>query len=153
MKLVFYQPEIPQNIGTLLRLAVCLNLEVDLIEPLGFVLTDRRFQRAGMDYLTQARINRHISWPSFKEKLPESQRLLALVPGVPTPYFNFSFQPCDHILVGSESKGLPQDIQDQATACLAIPMVEGKRSLNVALAATLVVGEALRQTNLFPKCH
>lgn len=149
MRFVLFQPEIPQNVGTLLRLAACLGVGVDLIEPLGFLFSDRHFRRAGMDYLEQVDVLRHDSWSVYLEKKAPG-RIIALSSQAPVSYLETTFSPDDHLLVGPESYGLPLEIQDQAALCLAIPMQPGCRSLNVAIAATLVLGEALRQTNLFP---
>lgn len=149
MRLVLFQPEIPQNLGTLLRLSACLNVAVDLIEPLGFLLSDRHFQRAGMDYLTRVTLNRYSSWDIYL-KTPPPGRLIALASQEKISYLDINFRPDDNLLVGPESCGLPAGVQQQAALCAAIPMQPGCRSLNMAVAATLVLGEALRQTRLFP---
>lgn len=149
MRLVLFQPEIPQNVGTLLRLAACLGVAVDMIEPLGFVLSDRHFQRAGLDYLDRVALHRQASWETYLSQKPPG-RLIALAAQAPMSYLEIAFQPEDHLLVGPESCGLPREIQEQAVLQVAIPMEPKCRSLNVAVAVALVLGEALRQTQLFP---
>jgi tRNA (cytidine/uridine-2'-O-)-methyltransferase len=157
MRLALFEPDIPQNAGTLLRLGACLNVGVDIIEPCGFLLTDRGLKRAGMDYLALAALQRHSSWEAFqadraREGGPNQTkgRLILLTTRAAQPYAGFAFAPGDTLLVGRESAGVPQAVHDAADARLLIPMQAGARSLNVALAAAMVLGEALRQCNLFP---
>lgn len=146
MRLALFQPDIPQNSGTLIRMAMCLNLAVDIIEPCGFVFSDRQLRRAGMDYLSQADVTRHPSWNAFVETtLGREARLVVLSTKAETPYTDFAFRSNDIIMVGRESAGVPDDVFDTADARLTIPMNEGARSLNVAIAAAMVVGEGLRQ--------
>jgi tRNA (cytidine/uridine-2'-O-)-methyltransferase len=148
-RLALFEPDIPQNAGALLRLGACLGVPVDIIEPCGFVLGDRRLRRAGMDYLTQADWRRHVSWTSFlAERAPG--RLLLLTTRGETRYDRFRFAPGDTLLVGRESAGVPDAVHEAAAARLKIAMRPGARSLNVALAAAMVLGEALRQTEGFP---
>jgi tRNA (cytidine/uridine-2'-O-)-methyltransferase len=150
MRLALYQPDIPQNAGSLLRLGACLGVGVDIIEPCGFLLTDRNFRRAGLDYLGQGDWTRHASWEAFQaSRLPG--RLVLLTTQAAQPYAGFDFVPGDTILMGRESAGAPRDVHAAADARLLIPMRPGLRSLNVAQAAAMVLGEALRQTRLFPK--
>ncbi|HET7083728.1 MAG TPA: tRNA (cytidine(34)-2'-O)-methyltransferase [Rhizomicrobium sp.] len=148
MRLALYEPDIPQNAGSLMRLGACLGVGVDVIEPCGFLLTDRNFRRAGMDYLKSAEICRHPSWARFREAF--SGRLVLLTTGGDMAYTDFAFARGDTLLVGRESAGVPQEVHDAAYARLVIPMRPGQRSLNVAQAAAMVLGEALRQTSLFP---
>jgi tRNA (cytidine/uridine-2'-O-)-methyltransferase len=150
MRLTLFQPEIPQNTGTLIRLGACLNVPIDLIEPCGFVLTDKGLKRAGMDYIDLAVLNRYISWKDFMDNRPLG-RLIFLTPESPTPYHLFSFNHNDTLLLGSESTGIPQELYSNMDATVSIPMVPERRSLNVAIAAAMVLGEALKQTNLFPR--
>jgi tRNA (cytidine/uridine-2'-O-)-methyltransferase len=148
MRLVLFQPDIPQNTGALLRLAGCLGLGVDLIEPAGFVLSDRRLMRAGMDYIDLVPLARHASWEAF---LKERQgRLVLLTTRAETVYGDFAFAPSDILLLGRESAGVPDNIHRSADARVRVPMVQGARSLNVALAAAMVLSEALKQTDGFP---
>jgi len=148
LRLALYQPDIPQNAGSLMRLCACLGVAMDVIEPCGFLLSDRNFRRAGMDYLRGLDFTRHASWEEF---LAQRQgRLLLITTKASTPYFDFSFAPGDTLLVGRESAGVPDAVHGCADVRLIIPMRPGMRSLNVAQAAAMVVGEALRQTALFP---
>lgn len=148
LRIALYQPDIPQNTGTLLRLGACLGVAVDIIEPCGFVITDRGLQRAGMDYLDMAAMRRHDSWTAFRNDLDQRQgRLILLTTKAADAYTAFRFQPDDTILLGRESAGVPVEVHDRADARLVIPMLTGRRSINVALAGAMVLGEALRQTN------
>jgi len=149
MRIALYQPDIPQNAGSLMRLGACLGVAMDVIEPCGFLLSDRNFRRAGMDYLAQLDLTRHASWDEFRSRT--RGRLLLLTTKASTPYFGFAFAPGDTLLVGRESAGVPDEVHEAADARLAIPMRPGLRSLNVAQAAAMVLGEALRQTALFPE--
>ncbi len=147
MRLALYQPDIPQNTGTLLRTAMCLDMAVDIIEPCGFVFSDRQLKRAGMDYLQDADVTRHSSWDVFKQALDaQGVRLVLLSTKAETVYTDFSFQPDDIIMVGRESAGVPDDVFAAAHAQLRVPMARSARSLNVAIAAAMVLGEGLRQT-------
>ena len=150
MRLALFEPDIPQNTGTLIRLGACLGVAVDIIEPCGFVLSDRRLRRAGLDYLALAHVSRHDSWAAFDAARPQGARLVLLTTQGTLPYHRFAFAPADIILVGRESAGVPEAVHEAATARLVIPMQPGLRSLNVALAAAMVLGEALRQTALLP---
>ncbi len=148
MRLALYEPDIPQNAGALMRLGACLGVGVDVIEPLGFVLSDRRLRRTGMDYLEGLDLVRHASWDAYLKA--RKGRLLLLTTKGDAAYHHFSFQPEDTLLLGRESAGVPLDVHQSADARLAIPLMAGRRSLNVALAAAIVLGEALRQTGLLP---
>lgn len=150
MRLALYQPDIPQNAGSLMRLGACLGVGIDVIEPCGFLLTDRNFRRAGMDYLKSADIRRHASWTRFRDGL-SGQRLVLLTTRGAMAYADFAFQASDTLLVGRESAGVPDEVHAAADARLVIPLKPGLRSLNVAQAAAMVLGEALRQTGLFPQ--
>ena len=148
MRLALYQPDIPQNAGSLMRLGACLGVGIDVIEPCGFLLTDKNFRRAGMDYLAAGDIVRHASWARFREGF--TGRLILLTTKAAIAYRDFAFLPGDTLMVGQESAGVPDDIHESADARLVIPMRSGMRSLNVAQAAAMVLGEALRQTRSFP---
>jgi tRNA (cytidine/uridine-2'-O-)-methyltransferase len=148
MRLALFEPDIPQNCGTLLRLAACLGLAVDIIEPCGFLWDDRRLRRAGMDYLESVAVTRHSSWATFRASF--AGRLVLLTTRAEAPYAAFAFRPDDTLLVGRESAGVPAAVHAAAGARLRIPMRAGTRSLNVAIAAAMVLGEALRQTKGFP---
>jgi len=146
MRLVIFQPDIPQNTGTMLRLAACFGLSVDLIEPCGFVFDDRRLRRAGMDYLEGVDLTRYRSWDSYLDwRQHHPSRLLLLTTKTEERYSDIAFQPTDSLLVGQESAGVPQHVHDKADGRITIPMRPGFRSLNVAVAAALVIGEAQRQ--------
>lgn len=151
MRLALYQPDIPQNTGALMRLAACLGVALDLIEPAGFLLSDRRLKRAGMDYLEGLELARHRSWTSYLEARPPGTRLVLLTTRGSMLYHRFMFEPEDTLLVGRESAGVPEPVHAAADARLCVPMRPGMRSLNVALAAGIVLGEALRQTGLLPE--
>ena len=155
MRLALYEPDIPQNAGSLMRLGACLGVGIDVIEPCGFLLTDRNFRRAGMDYLKSADIRRHASWTRFRDGFSADrgagQRLVLLTTRGAMAYADFAFQASDTLLVGRESAGVPQEVHEAADARLVIPLQPGLRSLNVAQAAAMVLGEALRQTGLFPQ--
>ena len=148
MRLALFEPDIPQNCGTLLRLAACLGLGVDVIEPCGFVWGDRRLRRAGMDYLAEVEVTRHASWAAYREAL--TGRLLLLTTRAEQPYTTFAFDNGDSLLLGRESAGVPPAVHEAADARIKIPMRPGLRSINVALAAAMVLGEALKQTDGFP---
>ncbi|WP_040475919.1 tRNA (cytidine(34)-2'-O)-methyltransferase [Paramagnetospirillum caucaseum] len=151
LRLALYQPDIPQNAGTLLRLSACLGVAVDIIEPCGFVLDERKVRRAGMDYIDQARYARHSSWESFAAALAaEGRRLVLLTTGAEMRHDRFPFQAGDTIMVGRESSGVPREVAERAHARIRIPMRAGARSLNVALAASVATAEALRQLDGFP---
>lgn len=149
MRLALYEPDIPQNAGALLRLGACLGVPVDVIEPCGFLLDDRKLRRAGMDYLGAAELTRHSSWQAFRESAPD--RLILLTTAGDRTYTDFVFRENDTLMVGRESAGVPESVHDAAQARLAIPMRPDMRSINVALAAAMVLGEALRQTGLLPQ--
>jgi tRNA (cytidine/uridine-2'-O-)-methyltransferase len=150
MRLALYQPDIPQNAGAVLRLGACLGVAVDIIEPAGFVLDDRRLRRAGMDYIARAEWTRHDSWARYAASRGPG-RLVLLTTAGDLAYHRFAFRPGDTLLLGRETAGVPPEIHAAADARLRVPMAAGARSLNVALAAALVLGEALRQTGLIPE--
>jgi tRNA (cytidine/uridine-2'-O-)-methyltransferase len=148
VRLALFEPDIPQNAGSLIRLGTCLGVGVDIIEPCGFLLTDRGLKRAGMDYLKSADFRRHESWDRFQRHFrqePEGRLVLLTTLG-DQPYTDFRFRPGDTLMVGRESAGVPPHVHDAADARLVIPMMPGRRSLNVAQAAAMVLGEAIRQT-------
>jgi tRNA (cytidine/uridine-2'-O-)-methyltransferase len=161
MRLALYQPDIPQNCGAVIRLAACLGAGLDIIEPCGFVLDDRRLKRAGLDYHALAEVTRHRSWTAFwtawqaaraaaDEASGAPGRLLLLTTQGDRPYTDFAYRPDDVLLLGRESAGVPAEVHAAADARLVIPLRPGCRSLNVAQAAAMALGEALRQTRSFP---
>lgn len=153
MRIALYQPDIPQNAGTIMRLAACLDLDIDLIEPAGFDASDRNLRRAGLDYLQHLRLTRHVSWEAFEEWRKtqiEAPRLVLLTTRGSVSHLETRFTETDILLLGRESAGVPEIVHQAAEARVRIPMRAGLRSLNVAVSAAIVVGEALRQTGGFP---
>ncbi len=147
LRIALYQPDIPGNTGTILRLAACLGFGVDIIEPAGFDISDRNLKRAGMDYLGSVSLMRHVNWQTFDEwRRTENRRLVLASTKAALPYVDFTYQPGDILLFGRESAGVPDNVHDTAEARVLIPMREGQRSINVAMSAAMIVGEALRQT-------
>jgi tRNA (cytidine/uridine-2'-O-)-methyltransferase len=148
LRIALYQPDIPGNTGTILRLAACLGLAVDIIEPAGFDLSDKNLKRAGMDYIASVTLTRHINWERFEEvRLQQGRRLVLASTKAAEPYTRFSFQPNDTLLFGRESAGVPDHVHDKADGRIIVPMVEGQRSLNVAMSVAMIAGEAIRQVN------
>lgn len=149
--LALFQPDIPQNTGTLIRMGACLGFVVDIIEPAGFPTADRDFLRAGMDYIDLAEVHRHASWAAFDHWRRAANRRLVLVEtGAGIAYTDFAFAPGDILLFGRESAGTPAEVAASCDAHITIPMRPNVRSLNVALAAAIVMSEALRQTATLP---
>lgn len=150
--LALYQPDIPQNTGTILRLSACLGVTVHVIGPTGFELTDRSLKRAGMDYLGHVSLVRHTGWTAFEGwRHDTGARLVLMTTRAEAPYTGFAFAAGDVILLGRESAGVPKEVHNAADHRLIVPMVAGLRSINVALAAAMTLGEALRQTDGFPR--
>ena len=150
MKIALYEPDIPQNTATILRLCACLGVEAHLIGPAGFPMTDRAFRRAGMDYLDQVALTRHVSWAAFESWRRELDlRLILMSTQADASYLGCRYDTRDVILLGRESAGVPDTVHQAADLRVKIPMRGGMRSLNVALACAMVVGEALRQTDGF----
>ncbi len=147
MRIALFQPDIPQNTGTILRLCACMDVEAHIIEPAGFPTTDRNFRRAGMDYLDHVRLVRHQSWRAFEQwRHTAGARLLLLTTSGERCYLDQQYRADDVLLLGRESAGVPDEVHTTADARLVIPMARDLRSLNVAMAAAIVLGEALRQT-------
>ncbi len=147
MRLALYQPDIPQNAGTIMRMAACLGVALDLVEPAGFDASDRNLRRAGLDYLAHLDLTRHASFEEFqKARTASGSRLVLLTTQGAIAYADFAFGPSDTLMVGRESAGVPDEVHRVADARVTIPMRAGLRSLNVAVAAAMVLGEALRQT-------
>ncbi|MBX4866648.1 tRNA (cytidine(34)-2'-O)-methyltransferase [Rhizobium bangladeshense] len=147
LRLALYQPDIPGNTGTILRLAACLGFAVDLIEPAGFDVSDRNLKRSGMDYIAAAALTRHVSWDRFEAwRATAGRRLILASTKAADRYTDFAFHSDDILLFGRESAGVPDHVHERADARILIPMVDGQRSLNVAVASAMIVGEAMRQT-------
>jgi tRNA (cytidine/uridine-2'-O-)-methyltransferase len=157
MRLALYQPDIPQNTGTLLRLGACLNLPLDIIEPCGFLFNEKAMRRAGMDYLEFADYRRHDSWEDFlayrQAHSAEYGRLVLLTTHGTQSFTDFKFLPNDIILMGRESAGVPENVHQFVDARLLIPMNPEARSINMAVSAAMAITEALRQTDGFPKIN
>jgi tRNA (cytidine/uridine-2'-O-)-methyltransferase len=147
LRIALYQPDIAGNTGTILRFAACLGLSVDIVEPAGFDLSDRNLKRAGMDYLAAVTLTRHVSWERFEEwRRTTARRLVLASTKAAAHYTDFTYRPDDILLFGRESAGVPDHVHETADGRVLIPMVEGQRSINIALSAAMICGEALRQT-------
>ena len=147
LRIALYQPDIPGNTGTILRLAACLGVSVDIIEPAGFDISDRNLKRAGMDYLSAVTLTRHVNWQAFDAwRRDEGRRLVLASTKAALPYVDFTYQANDILLFGRESAGVPDHVHETTDARVLIPMVEGQRSINVAMSVAMISGEALRQT-------
>jgi tRNA (cytidine/uridine-2'-O-)-methyltransferase len=147
MRLALYQPDIAQNTGTILRLAACLGVEAHIVEPAGFPTSDRAFRRAGMDYLDRVALVRHVTWAAFEAwRRERSLRLVLFTTRAERSYLDHRFAPDDILMFGRESAGVPDEVHAAADTRLVIPMRPGLRSLNVAMACAMALGEALRQT-------
>ena len=151
MRLALFEPDIPQNTGALLRLAACFGVEVDLIEPFGFVFDDRRLRRALLDYAARVRMHRHASWSAFLSARDPNSRLVLLTTHGTVPLHGFAFAASDTLLLGRETAGVPDFVHDAAAARVVIPLHAGNRSLNVAMAGAIALHEALRQTGQLPE--
>ena len=149
MRLSLYEPDIPQNLGAFIRLAACLGTPLDIIEPCGFPVDDKRIRRAAMDYYELATVVRHASWRAFQQDRPEGRLVLLTTAGTEL-LPQATFRANDILLFGRESAGVPAEVHQAADVRLRIPLKAGARSLNVALAAAMVLSEALRQTSGFP---
>lgn len=146
LHIALYQPDIPGNTGTILRMAACLGFAVDIVEPAGFDMSDRALKRAGMDYVEMAALTRHASWPDFDARMAgDGHRLVLFTTAATSDYRDFDFAPGDVVLFGRESAGVPEAVHQRADARLTIPMRPGARSLNLAISVAMAAGEALRQ--------
>ena len=144
MRLALYQPDQAGNVGTIIRLAACLGVPLDIVEPCGFPFSHRALKRAGMDYAEIAAVTRHASWAAFEAQA--SGRLVLLTTSGDTPLPAARFAADDILLLGSESRGAPEEVHARAELRVRIPQVEGTRSLNIAVAAGIGLAEGLRQT-------
>ena len=148
MRIALYQPEIPGNVGAILRLAACFAVGVDIVEPCGFVFSDARMKRAGMDYIDHVAIVRHRDWDAFAGSA--RGRLILLSSKATTRLTDFAFAPDDTLLMGQESAGVPDDVRDRCAAHVRIPLNPAVRSLNISVATGIALAEALRQTGKLP---
>ena len=147
MRIALYEPDIPQNTGTILRTCACLGAEAHIIEPAGFPVTDRAFRRAGLDYLDRVTITRHGSFQAFEDwRRSERLTLVLLTTAAETSYLDHIYRADQVLLFGRESAGVPEAVHKAADARLHVPIRDGLRSLNIAVAVAMVAGEALRQT-------
>lgn len=149
MRIALYQPEIPGNVGAILRLAACFSVDVDIVEPCGFVFSDARMKRAGMDYIDHVGIARHADWESFRVQAPG--RIILLSSKAQTRLNDFAFAPDDILLMGQESAGVPDDVRDACADRVRIPLNPTVRSLNISVATGIALAEALRQTGQLPR--
>lgn len=156
MRVALYQPDIAGNLGTILRTCACFDVAVDIIEPCGFPFSDRSLKRAGMDYFDHVDFKRHADWHAFLASVDshvdsQSARLVLLTSKADAAYHEFTFRPDDILLFGSESSGVPIDVNQRADERITIKMKNGMRSLNLAVSAGIALGEALKQTGQFSK--
>ena len=149
MRIALYQPEIPGNVGAILRLSACFAVGVDIIEPCGFVFSDARLRRAGMDYADHVSITRHRDWPSFRAST--TGRLILLSTKATIPLTEAGFGPEDVLLFGQESAGVPDDVRSACDLSVRIPLAPSMRSLNISVSAGIALHEALRQTGELPR--
>ena len=152
MRIALYEPDIPQNAGAILRLASCFSISVDIIEPCGFIFSNRRLKRSGMDYIDNVELKLHISWNSFYEEQQAdiSARIVLLTTKGSISHTKFQFKSNDVLLLGRESAGVPEAVHAAADARIIVPIAPETRSLNISSSAAIVLGEALRQTNAYP---
>lgn len=150
MRIALFEPDIPQNVGAILRLGACLGVAVDIVEPCGFVADDRRLKRAAMDYARRVDITRHRSWRAFLDDRGPGRLVLLTTRGEAT-LDRFAFRADDTLVLGRESASAPAHVHEAADARLRIPLADGARSLNVAVAAAMALAEALRQTDAYPR--
>ena len=149
MRIALFEPDIPQNTGNIFRLGACLGIEVDIIEPTGYIFDDKRFKRSSMDYIDHIQYKRHLDWDSFYQwNRKNNFRLILLTTKSKKKYTDYQFQHNDILLFGRESAGVPQNVHNNVDEQLTIPMVKNLRSINVSSSVALVVGEACRQLNL-----
>jgi tRNA (cytidine/uridine-2'-O-)-methyltransferase len=149
MRIALYQPEIAGNVGAILRLAACMGIGVDVIEPTGFVFSDARMKRAGMDYIGQAKMLRHLDWSTYHAQLVV--RLVLMTTKGSGSLYDFAFLPDDILMFGRESAGVPEAVAARCAARVRIPMAGSARSLNLSVSAGIAIAEALRQTGGLPK--
>lgn len=150
IRLVLYQPQIPQNVGALLRLSACWNILLECVGPFPFLWSDKHLRRAGLDYIASAQYVQYSSWDAYQETVDYAERHIVLTTQASVSFLQFSFKDTDRILLGSENGGVPNYIIEKMDACLYIPMEKGRRSLNMSMSAAIVLTEALRQIQGFP---
>ena len=149
MRIALFEPDIPQNTGNIFRLGACLGIPVDIIEPTGFIIDDKRLKRASMAYYSYLDLKKHLSWEKFYNwSIKNKYRLILLTTKSNISCYNYVFRPNDIILFGRESAGVPQSVHDSVDDRLKIPMVKGPRSINLSSSVAIVAGEMLRQLKL-----
>lgn len=154
MRLALYEPDIPQNTGTMIRLGACLGIPIDVIEPCGFPFSERALRRSGMDYVELADIRRHAGWRPFQlEQNRAGRRIVLLTTKAETAVNRFAFKADDVLMVGRESSGVPGEVHDMVDGRVRIPMIGAARSLNVAISAAIALGEAVRQCENDPQAN
>jgi tRNA (cytidine/uridine-2'-O-)-methyltransferase len=145
MRILLYQPDIPQNVGAIMRLCACFGVKLEVVEPCGFAWDERKIRRSGMDYIGNVDIVRHASWEAYRKQ--QATRLVLLTTKGEVPYHRFAFAPSDTLVLGRESAGVPESVHAACDARVIIPLAQGMRSLNVAQAAAIALAEGLRQTS------
>ena len=146
MRIALFEPDIPQNAGNIFRLGACLGIPIDIIEPAGFVIDDKRLKRASMDYYDYLDLTKHVSWEKFYEwSKKNSYQLILLTTKSQKSYYDYKFQPKDIILFGRESAGVPDYVHEAVDERLTIPMIKGPRSINLSSSVSIVAGEMIRQ--------
>ena len=148
MKLVIFQPDIPQNTGAMLRTCACFDTDIEIIHPCSFPLNDKLLKRSAMDYGSSIKVTEHDSWEIFKESLKSEKRIILLSTKGKIPYTDFTFQSDDYLMVGRESAGVPNEIHNQVDEVVSIPISKSSRSLNVSTAAAIALSEAVRQLKI-----
>ncbi len=148
MKIALYQPDIPQNCGAMIRLAACMDAELDIIEPCGFLWDERKIRQSALDYYDKITITRHVSWQKFFDLYQGHRRIILMSTKTDAPYTGFTFRADDILLAGRESAGVPEDVHNTVDAEICIPMKNNLRSLNIVNATSMILGEAIRQTEL-----
>tara|TARA_Y100000590_G_C15453898_1_gene913793 strand:- start:464 stop:916 length:453 start_codon:yes stop_codon:yes gene_type:complete len=149
MRIALFEPDIPQNTGNILRLCACFGLALDIIEPAGFILEDKKFKRSSMDYINHVNYKIHLDWNTFYIWSKENfYRLILLTTKASTKYTNYQFQKNDILVFGRESAGVPSIVHEKADERLLIPMIKNLRSINVSSSVAVVAGEACRQLKL-----
>lgn len=146
MKIALYQPDIPQNLGAMMRLCACTGVELDIIEPCGFIWNERKIKQSALDYYDKIKLTRHNSWEDFYKMYHEHRRIILMSTKTDHSYCDFTFRSNDILLAGRESAGVPDNVHDCVNASISIPMKHGLRSLNIVNATSMILGETLRQT-------
>ncbi len=147
IEICMYQPDIPQNVGAMMRLCACMGVKLNIIEPCGFPWNERKIAQSGMDYIAQTTLEKHISWANYTAHKPADSRIILMSAHAAVPYIHFKFQKGDILLAGRESAGVPESIHKQSDARICIPMHGKCRSLNIVNATSMILGEALRQVH------